>query len=45
MDLTFAEQVKIVLSRKNMTIKQLAEEIQEKTGQKMSRQNLTHRLL
>lgn len=44
MDLTFAEQVKIVLSRKNMTIKQLAEEIQEKTGQKMSRQNLTQRL-
>lgn len=44
MDLTFAEQVKIVLGRKNMTIKQLAEEIQEKTGHKMSRQNLTQRL-
>lgn len=42
--LTFAEQVKLVLSRRNMTIKQLAEEIQEATGMKMSRQNLTQRL-
>ncbi len=42
--LTFAEQVKIVLSRKGMTIKQLAEEIEERTGMKMSRQNLTQRL-
>ena len=42
--LTFGEQVKIVLSRKGMTIKELAELIQEKTGKKMSRQNLTQRL-
>ncbi len=42
--LTFAEQVRIVLGRKKMTIKQLAEEIEEKTGMKMSRQNLTQRL-
>ena len=42
--LSFAEQVKVVLSRKNMTIKQLAEEIEILTGMKMSRQNLTQRL-
>lgn len=44
LSLTFGEQVKIVLSRKNMTIKELAEEIEKKTGKKMSRQNLTQRL-
>ncbi len=44
LELTFAEQVKLVLGRKNMTIKQLAEEIEIKTGMKMSRQNLTQRL-
>ncbi len=43
-DLTFGEQVKIILGRKGMTIKQLAEMIEEKTGKKMSRQNLTQRL-
>lgn len=43
-NLTFGEQVKIVLSRKGMTIKELAEEIEAKTGKKMSRQNLTQRL-
>ena len=37
-DLTFGEQVKIILGRKGMTIKQLAELIEEKTGKKMSRQ-------
>ncbi len=42
--LTFAEQVKLILSRKGMTIKQLAEEIEAVTGMKMSRQNLTQRL-
>ncbi|XCP86097.1 hypothetical protein ABXS75_04620 [Roseburia hominis] len=42
--LTFGEQVKIVLSRKGMTIKELAEQIEMKTGKKMSRQNLTQRL-
>ena len=30
--LTFGEQVKIVLSRKDMTIKELAEEIEARTG-------------
>ena len=40
-DLTFGEQVKVVLSRKGMTIKELAEIIEEQTGMKMSRQNLT----
>ena len=44
LELTFGEQVKIVLSRKDMTIKQLAEKIEERTGKKMSRQNLTQRL-
>lgn len=43
-DLTFGEQVKIVLGRKGMTIKQLAELIEVSTGKKMSRQNLTQRL-
>src|SRR5699024_9448976 len=43
-DLTFGEQVKIILGRKGMTLKQLAELIEEKTGKKMSRQNLTQRL-
>ena len=43
-DITFGEQVKIILGRKGMTIKQLAELIEEKTGKKMSRQNLTQRL-
>ena len=42
--ITFGEQVKIVLSRKDMTIKELAEEIEARTGKKMSRQNLTQRL-
>ena len=42
--LTFGEQVKFVLSRKDMTIKELAEEIEARTGKKMSRQNLTQRL-
>ena len=44
LELTFGEQVKIVLNRKSMTIKELAGLIEEKTGKKMSRQNLTQRL-
>ena len=44
LDLTFGEQVKIILSRKGMTIKELAETIETQTGKKMSRQNLTQRL-
>ncbi|MEG2305300.1 MAG: hypothetical protein RR920_07780 [Lachnospiraceae bacterium] len=43
-NLTFGEQVKVILSRKGMTIKELAEIIEERTGKKMSRQNLTQRL-
>lgn len=43
-DLTFGEQVKIILGRKGMTIKELAEIIEAQTGKKMSRQNLTQRL-
>lgn len=42
--LTFGEQVKIILNRKGMTIKELAEQIEICTGKKMSRQNLTQRL-
>ncbi|MDL2295489.1 hypothetical protein LJC18_01585 [Lachnospiraceae bacterium OttesenSCG-928-E19] len=42
--LTFAEQVKIILKRRHMTIKRLAEMIEEETGKKMSRQNLTQKL-
>ena len=33
-NLTFGEQVKIVLSRKDMTIKELAEEIEAKNREK-----------
>lgn len=43
-NLTFGEQVKIILSRKGMTIKELAELIEQNTGKSMSRQNLTQRL-
>ena len=42
--LTFGEQVKVILSRKGMTIKQLAELVEEHTGKPMSRQNMTQRL-
>lgn len=42
--LTFGEQVKIILSRKGMTIKQLAELVEAHTGKPMSRQNMTQRL-
>ena len=34
-NLTFGEQVKIVLNRKGMTIKDLAELIEERTGMKI----------
>lgn len=43
-DLTFGEQVKLILGRKGMTIKQLAELFEERTGKPMSRQNMTQRL-
>jgi len=42
--LSFAEQIKIILGRQKMTIKELAERVEETTGKKMSRQNLTQRL-
>jgi len=42
--LTFGEQLKVILSRRGMTIKALAELIEEHTGKKMSRQNLTQRI-
>lgn len=44
MYLSFGEQVKIVLKRKGMTIKELAEIMEARTGKKMSRQNLTQKL-
>ena len=44
MNLTFGEQVKIILSRKGMTIKELAEQMEAYTGKPMSRQNMTQRL-
>lgn len=44
MELTFAEQVKILLKRRKMTIKDLADLIEVQTGKKMSRQNLTQQL-
>ena len=44
LNLTFGEQVKIILSRKGMTIKELAEEVEKHTGKPMSRQNMTQRL-
>lgn len=43
-NLTFGEQVKLVLSRRGMTIKRLAELVEEHTGKPMSRQNMTQRL-
>ena len=44
MNLTFGEQVKIILGRKGMTIKELAEQMEAYTGKSMSRQNMTQRL-
>ena len=43
-NLTFGEQVKIILGRKGMTIKELAELVEQHTGKPMSRQNMTQRL-
>ncbi|MBS6398107.1 MAG: hypothetical protein KH452_13335 [Clostridiales bacterium] len=44
MELSFGEQIKIILKRKNMTIRELADLYTERTGTPMSRQNLTQRL-
>lgn len=43
-NLTFGEQVKIILSRKGMTIKELAQQVEKYTGKPMSRQNMTQKL-
>ncbi len=44
MELSFGEQIKILLNRKNMTIQELADLYEQTTGNKMSRQNLAQRL-
>jgi transcriptional regulator with XRE-family HTH domain len=44
MELSFGEQIKIILKRHNMTIKDLADLYSEETDSSMSRQNLTQRL-
>lgn len=44
MELSFGEQIKILLKRKNMSIQELALLYEQQTGKKMSRQNLTQRL-
>lgn len=44
MELSFGEQIKILLNRKNMTIQELADLYEQRTGNKMSRQNLAQRL-
>lgn len=44
MELSFGEQIKIILKRKNMTIQDLATLYEAQTGVKMTRQNLSQRL-
>ena len=44
MEITFGEQIKILLNRNHMTIQELADRYESATGNKMSRQNLTQRL-
>lgn len=44
MELSFGEQIKILLNRNHMTIQDLADRYEQATGNKMSRQNLTQRL-
>lgn len=44
MELSFGEQIKILLNRNHMTIQDLADRYEAATGNKMSRQNLTQRL-
>ena len=44
MELSFGEQIKIILKRKNMTIQDLALLYEAHTGLKMTRQNLSQRL-
>lgn len=44
MELSFGEQIKIILKRKNMTIQDLAKLYEEQTNSRMTRQNLSQRL-
>ena len=44
MELSFGEQIKIILKRKNLTIQDLANLYEANTGVKMTRQNLSQRL-
>lgn len=44
MNLTFGEQIKILLNRENKTIKDFAEQVEAATGVPCSRQNLTQKL-
>ncbi len=44
MELSFGEQLKIILKRKNMTIQDLANLYESQTGTKMTRQNLSQRI-
>ena len=44
MELSFGEQIKIILKRKNMTIQDLADLYESALGVKMTRQNLSQRL-
>ena len=44
MELTFAEQIKILLHRENRTIKEFAELMEARTGTRCSRQNVTQKL-
>ena len=44
MELSFGEQIKIILKRNNMTIQDMAELYETQTGIKMTRQNLSQRL-
>lgn len=44
MELSFGEQIKVILKRKNLTIQDLANLYEANTGVKMTRQNLSQRL-
>lgn len=44
MKLTFGEQIKVMMNRKNMSIQELANIYEARTGVKMTRQNLSQRL-
>lgn len=44
MKLTFGEQIKVMMNRKNLSIQELANIYEARTGVKMTRQNLSQRL-